>query len=207
MSPVAELSTVEEACALVVRWGRSARDLAGSPIDLPFAVPKAVETVNRRLGRLWLEAPDTGSLGSQDRLVSPHGYRAEPDGTVAVAWENQGVWGCGYRPATGDQLWVTGDWPDDQCGTREWRPTTDVLDTAVIFILLANTIWASDDCVMDEEDERPAAAERLLWTFAPFSGFAGFWTDARMTLLRMQGHGWGVTARHRNDAERHRGER
>jgi hypothetical protein len=167
----------------------------GSQITLPFAVPQAIETVNRRLGRLWLERGNIGIFDSQDALVSPHRYQARPDGIVPMIWENQGVWGCGFKSEMSAQLWVTGDWPDSLSDTCAWRPTQDVVDTVVIFVMLANAIWASDDCEMDDEDQRPAEADRLLWTFAPWAGFSGFWTNSDRTLIRMQGSGWGVTVR------------
>jgi hypothetical protein len=95
----------------------------------------------------------------------------------------------------GAQLWVTGDWPDDDSGSRAWRLTQNVVDTAVIFVMLANAIWASASCESDDEDEKPAGADRLLWTFAPWAGFRGFWTNNDQTLIRIQGLGWGVAAR------------
>ncbi|MDO5606333.1 MAG: hypothetical protein Q4G25_14340 [Paracoccus sp. (in: a-proteobacteria)] len=69
------------------------------------------------------------------------------------------------------------------------------VDIALIFALLGNTVWATPDCMMDEDDDKPAGADRLLRGFAPFAGFHGFWTDAGMTLIRMQGTGRGITAR------------
>jgi hypothetical protein len=199
MNEAPQISTVDEACTVISSWFGWKNNLVGSQITLPFAVPRAIETVNRRLGRLWLEDPQTRGdfriFDSQDTLVSPHRYQARPDGIVPMIWENQGVWGCGFKPEMSAQLWVTGDWPDSQSDTHAWRPTQDVVDTAVIFVMLANAIWASADCRMDEEDEKPAEADRLLWTFAPWAGFSGFWTNNDRTLIRMQGSGGGVTAR------------
>jgi hypothetical protein len=193
------VSTVEEACTVVSRWFGWKNDLVGSQITLPFAVPQAIQTVNRRLGRLWLEdrhaRGDINIFDSQDTLISPHRYEARTEGVVPIIWENQGVWACGFKPETGAQLWVTGDWPDDQSGARAWRLTQDVVDTAIIFVMLANTIWASADCEMDEEGRKPTEVDQILWTFAPWAGFSGFWTNTDQTLIRMHGSGWGVTAR------------
>jgi len=186
--------TVEEACAVICGWFGWKDDLGGSQIILPFAVPQGIQIVNRRLGRLWLEDGNVNIFDSQDTLISPHRYEARPDGVVPMIWENQGVWACGFKPETGAQLWVSGDWPVDQSGARVWRPTQDVVDTAIIFVMLANVIWASADCQMDEE-ERPMDISRLLWKFAPWPGFSGFWTNDDQTLIRMQGLGWGVSAR------------
>jgi hypothetical protein len=189
------VSTVEEACTFIGDWFGLNNDLVGSEITHAFAVPQAIKTDNRRLGRLWLDDRHGINLfDSQDTLISPHRYEARPDGTVPIIWENQGVWACGFNQETGEQLWVTGDWPDDQSGARDWRPTQDVVDTAIIFAMLANTIWTSADCEMDEE-EKPTEVDRLLWTFAPWAGFSGFWTNNDQTLIRMQGLGWAVTAR------------
>lgn len=179
----------------VSNWFGWERNLEGPPIDLSFGVPRAIQTINRRLGRLWLETPPAKIFNLQDRLIPPQEYGFEPSGVVPIIWENQGVWGCGYKPETSSQLWVTGDWPDDQCGMREWRPTPDAIDIPIIFVILGNAVWASRECVMDENDEKPGHSDRLLWTFAPFAGFLGFWADRDMTLIRMQGSGWGVTAR------------
>ena len=194
MNEAPQISTVDEACTVISSWFGWKNNLVGSQIALPFAVPQAIETVNRRLGRLWLEDPQArGGINifdSQDTLVSPHRYQARPDGIVPMIWENQGVWGCGFRPDMSAQLWVTGDWPDDQSDTHTWRSTHDVVDTAVIFVMLANAIWASADCRMDEEDEKPAEANRLLWTFAPWAGFSGFWTNNDRTLIRMHAGIW-----------------
>ena len=195
MNEAPQISTVDEACTFIRTWFGLKNDLVGSQITLPFEVPQAIETVNRRLGRLWLEHGNIGIFDSQDTLVSPHRYQARPDGIVPMMRENQDVWGCGFRPEMSAQLWVSGDWPDDQSGTRTWRPTQDVVDTAVIFVMLANAIWTSADCEMDEEDERPAETDRLLWAFAPWAGFSGFWTNDDRTVIRMQGRAWGVTAR------------
>jgi hypothetical protein len=165
------ISTVDEACTFISRWFGWKDNLAGPQITLPFTVPRAIETVNRRLGRLWLEDRQAHGeidiFGSQDSLISPHQYQARPDGIVPMIWENQGIWGCGFKPEMGAQLWVTGDWPDDDSGSRE----------------------------SDDEDEKPAGADRLLWTFAPWAGFRGFWTNNDQTLIRIQGLGWGVAAR------------
>jgi len=194
MNEAPQISTVDEACTVISNWFDWKDDLAGSQIKLPFAVPQAIETVNRRLGRLWSRG-EIGLFGSQDKLISPHRYQARPDGIVPMIWENQGVWGCGFKPEMSAQLWVTGDWPDDHSDTQAWRPTQDVVDTAVIFVMLANAMWASAKCEMDEEDEKPDEADRLLWTFAPWPEFSGFWTNNDRTLIRMQGSGWGLTAR------------
>jgi hypothetical protein len=188
------ISTVEEACTVIIGWFSWKNDVVGSQIILPFAVPQGIQIVNRRLGRLWLEDGNVNIFDSQDTLISPHRYEARPDGVVPMIWENQGVWACGFKPETDAQLWVTGEWPDDQSSARAWRPTQDVVDTAIIFVMLANTIWASGDCQMDEE-EKPTEVGRLLWKFAPWASFSGFWTNDDQTLLRMQGLGWGVTAR------------
>jgi len=191
------ISTVEEACTVISDWFGWKNGFVGSQITLPFAVPQAIQTVNRRLGRLWLEdrhARNVNIFDNQDTLISPHRYEAGPDGVVRMIRENQDVWACGFKPETGAQLWVTGDWPVDQSGTRAWRPTQDVVDTAIIFVMLANAIWASADCQMDEE-EKPAEVGRLLWTFAPWAGFSGFWTNNDQTVMRMQWLRGGVTAR------------
>jgi hypothetical protein len=194
----AQISNVDNACAVIKDWFGWQHDISGPPIVLPFAVPEAINTVNRRIGRLWL--PDATSSGypkifdSQDTVIPPLRYQAQPDGIVPMIWENQSVWGCGFKPETGTQLWVTGDWPDEPKNAGGWRPTRDVVDTAIIFVLLANTMWASADCVMDKEDHAPAQVDRLLFTFAPWAGFAGFWTNSDRSLLRMQGSRWGVTA-------------
>jgi len=188
------ISTVGEACTTIRDWFGWKNDLVGAQITLPFAVPQAIQTVNRRLGRLWLERGNVRIFDSQDTLISPHRYEARPDGVVPMIWENQGVWACGFKPETGAQLWVSGYWPDGQSGESAWRPTRDVVDTAIIFVMLANAIWASTDCQMDEE-EKPKEVDRLLWTFAPWPGFSGFWTNNDQTLIRMQGLGWGITAR------------
>ena len=199
MKEPAQISNVDDACVVIKDWFGWQHDLSGPPIILPFAVPEAIDTINRRIGRLWL--PETTPRGrskifdSQDTMIPPLDYQAQPDGIVPMIWENQAVWGCGFKPETGTQLWVTGDWPDDQKNTGGWRPTRDAVDTAIIFVLLANTIWASADCAMDEGDDTPAEIDQLLWTFAPWAGFAGFWTNNDRTLIRMQGSGWGVTAR------------
>ena len=108
--------------------------------------------------------------------------------------ENQGVWSCGFKLETGDRLWAAGDWPDARRGSPDWRLTPDPIDVAVIFVLLSNAVWASEDCEIDEDD-KPATADRLLWSFSAFEGFSGFWTNDDMTIMRMQGAGWGVTAR------------
>jgi hypothetical protein len=180
------ISTVGEACTVISGWFGWKNDLVGSQITLPFAVPQAIQTVNRRLGRLWLEdrhaRGNVNIFDSQDTLISPHRYEARPDGVVPIIWENQGVWACGFKPETSTRLWVTGDWPDDQSGASAWRPTQDVVDTAIIFVMLANAIWASADCQMDEE-EKPAGVGRLVWTFAPWAGFSGFWTNNDQTLM------------------------
>jgi hypothetical protein len=188
------ISTVEAACTFIARWFDWKSDLAGSEIALPFAVPRSIDVLNRRLGGLWLEDGSVKLFRSQDKLISPHRYAVRPDGVVPMIWENQGVWGCGFKPETGAQLWVTGDWPIDQPGTRDWRPTPDVVDIAIIFVLLANAMWASADCELDEED-KPAEAGRLLWKFAPWLEFSGFWTNDDQNLMRMQGADWGLSAR------------
>ncbi|WBL81607.1 hypothetical protein I3J27_14735 [Bradyrhizobium xenonodulans] len=187
------IATVEDACSFISGWFGWKNDFAGSEITLAFAVPPAIRTTNRRLGRLWLERGNINIFESQDTLISPHRYEARPDGVVPIIKENQYAWACGFKPETGAQLWVTGDWPDDQPGSRAWRPTQDVVDTAIIFVVLANAIWASADCQMDEE-EKPTELGQLLWKFAPWAGFSGFWTDGDRTVMRMQGSGWGVTA-------------
>jgi len=197
--PQKTISTVDDACTVIKSWFGWKNDLAGVEIMRPFVVPQAIQTVNRCLGWLWLEyAQACGGInifGSQDELISPHRYEVQPGGVVTVIWENQGVWGCGFKPETGTQLWVTGDWTDDPCDTREWRPTQDVIDTAIIFTMLGNAIWASADCQYDDLDEKPGEADQLLWMFAPWADFAGFWTNRDQSLIRMQGSGWGVTAR------------
>ena len=199
MDQAPQISTVDQACALVRDWFGWKHDLAGSPIALPFAVPQAIETVNRSFGRLWLEDPKAcGAVHlfrSQDTLISPHQYQPESDGVVRMIWENQGVWGCGFKPETGAQLWVTGDWPDDLLGSDAWRPTPDVVDTAIIFVLFANAMWASPYCELDEEEEKPPEADRLLFPFAPWEEFRGFWTDCDRSMIRMQACIWGLTAR------------
>jgi len=190
----ARISNVDEACTFILNWFGLKGSHEGSQIQLPFEVPQAMKVVNRRLGRLWLNEP-TEIFRGQDELISPLLYELGPDDIVPIIWENQGVWGCGFQPETGSQLWVTGDWPDDRCGMRAWRSTVDAVDTAIIFVMLGNAVWATDNCEMDEDDNKPPHADCLLWAFAPFAGFHGFWTDRDMTLLRMQGTGWGVTAR------------
>jgi hypothetical protein len=187
------IATVEEACSFIAGWFGWKDDLAGSPITLPFEVPQAIQVVNRRLGRLWLEHGNVRIFDSQDTLILPHRYEARPGDVVPVLLENQGVWACGFKPETGAQLWVTGDWLDGQSGSSAWRPTQDVVDTAIIFVMLANAIWASADCSMDE-DEKPTEFSQLLWKFAPWAGFSGLWTNDDQTLMRMQGLGWGVSA-------------
>ena len=71
----------------------------GSQIALPFAVPQAIETVNRRLGRLWLEdhqaRGDINIFGSQDTLVSPHRYQARPDDIVPMIGKIKASGGVG----------------------------------------------------------------------------------------------------------------
>jgi hypothetical protein len=193
MNEAPMIATVEEACAVISDWF-GWKNLGGASISLPFDVPQGIEIVNHHLGRLWLEDGDTTIFNSQDTLISPHRYAVEPDGIVPMILENQGVWVCGFKPDTGAQLWVMGDWPGDEAGSRAWRPTHEVVDTAIIFVLLANAIWASADCQMDEDD-KPEEFCRLLWASAPWAGFSGFWTNDGQTLLRMQGWGWGVTAR------------
>jgi|GEM_PF-3866127 len=196
--PPTIISTVDEACTVIIDWFGWKNNLAGSQITLPFAVPQSIQTVNHRLGRLW-EDPracgDVNILDGQDTLISPHRYEAGPDGVVKAIWENQGVWGCGFKPETGAQLWVTGSWSTDECDAHAWRPMQDVIDTVVIFVLLTNLVLASADCQYDDQDEKPDEADRLLWAFAPWSGFSGFWTNKDQSLIRMQGWGWGMTAR------------
>jgi len=194
MNEAPQISTVDEACTFISCWFGLKNDLVGSQIALPFAAPQAIETVNRRLGRLWLEHGNIGIFDSQDTLISPHRYQVLPNGIVPLIWENQGVWGCGFRPEISAKLWVKGDWPDDHSETNAWRPTQDVVETAVVFVMLSNMVWASIDCAMDDKDEKPAGVDRLLWNFAPWAGFSGFWTNNEKTLIRMQGSGWGVTA-------------
>jgi hypothetical protein len=188
------IATVEEACTLIGDWFGWKDDLPGPRIILPFELPQGIQVVNRRLGRLWLENGNVNIFDGQDTLISPHRYEARPDGVVPIIRENQDVWTCGFKPETGAQLWVSGDWPDDHTGSPAWRPTQDVVDTAIIFVMLANTTLTTANCQMDEE-EKPAAAGRLLWRFAPWAGFSGFWTNDDQTMMRMQGWGWGVTAR------------
>ena len=200
------ISTVDDACTFIINWFGWSDDLAGSQITLPFVVPQAIQTLNHRLGRLWEDPRACGDVNifdSQDTLISPHQYEAGPDGVVKAIWENQGVWGCGFKPETGAQLWVTGCWPtdegcpptrDDECDAA-WRPTQDVIDTAVIFELLQHAVLASVDCQYDDEDEKPDEADRLLWAFAPWADFSGFWTNKDQSLIRMQGWGWAMTAR------------
>jgi hypothetical protein len=55
MNEAPQISTVDEACTFISSWFGWKNDLVGSQITLPFAVPQAIKTVNRRLGRLWLE--------------------------------------------------------------------------------------------------------------------------------------------------------
>jgi hypothetical protein len=192
------ISTIGDACMVVSRWFGWADDLAGDQIVLPFEVPHAIETINHCFGRLWSDAsgahPGVDIFNAQDRLISPQRYEVTSDGIVPLIWENQGAWGCGFKPETGAQLWVTGDWPIDGCDRLTWSPTEDVIETALIFVMLSNSVWASADCEMDEQDERPDGADQLLWTFAPWEGFSGFWTNSNRTLIRMQGMAWGVTA-------------
>jgi len=180
------IATVEEASGVIADWFGWNNDFAGSQIILPFEVPQSIQVLNGRLGRLWLENGNVNFFDSQNTLISPHRYEARSDGVVPMIWENQGVWACGFKPETGAQLWVTGDWPDDQSSSRIWRPTRDVVDTAIIFVMRANAISASADCQMDEED-KPAEVGRLLWKFAPWAGLSGFWTNDNQTLMRMQG--------------------
>jgi hypothetical protein len=104
------ISTVDEACTFISRWFGWKDNLAGPQITLPFTVPQAIETVNRRLGRLWLEDRQAHGeidiFGSQDSLISPHQYQARPDGIVPMIWENQGVWGG----QTGNGCTIVGYW-------------------------------------------------------------------------------------------------
>jgi hypothetical protein len=82
------ISTVDEACTVILSWFGWQNDLVGSRITLPFAVPHAIETVNHRLGGLWPEDPRARSYSdifdSQDTLISPHRYQVEPDGVVPM---------------------------------------------------------------------------------------------------------------------------
>ncbi|WP_426408619.1 hypothetical protein [Bradyrhizobium ganzhouense] len=187
------IATIEDACSFIADWFGLKDDPAGSPIALPFEMPQAIQVVNRRLGRLWLEHGNVRIFDSQDTLISPHRYEVQPDGIVPVILENQGVWACGFKPETGAQLWVTGDWPGDQVGSNAWRLTQDVVDTAIVFVMLANAVWTSAGCQLDE-NEKATEFRRRLWTFAPWTGFSGFWTNEDRTLMRMQGSGWGVSA-------------
>jgi hypothetical protein len=120
----AQISNVDDACVVIKDWFGWQHDLSGPPIILPFAVPEAIDTINRRIGRLWL--PETTPRGrskifdGQDTIIPPLHYQAQPDGIV--------VRRCGFKPETRTQLWVTGDWPDDQKNTGGWRPTRDAVD-------------------------------------------------------------------------------
>ena len=187
------ISNVDEACDLIGRWFEWSEDLGGPELTLPFPVPPAIRTVHRRLGRLWLDPAGPAIFSAQDHLIPPWEYRPDESGVVTVLSENQGVWQCGFTPETGSRLWVSDDWPDDHQGSPEWRATSDVIDTPIIFALLANTVFASQDCRWDE-DERPEGARWLLWSFAPFGEFSGFWTDDGLMLIRMQGTDWAATA-------------
>jgi hypothetical protein len=194
-----QLATIDDACAFIRAWFGWTCDLAGAEIRLPFAAPPAIETLNRRLGRLWLDARaapgGVNVLDLQDTILPPHAYEAGPDGVAPMIWENQGVWGCGFKPEANSRMWVKGDWPDGLSDRYEWRPVEHPIEAAVLYVLLGNTLWGSRDCAADDEDDKPAEADRLLWTFAPWPDFAGFWTNDERSLIRMQGTGWGVTAR------------
>ncbi|MDO5643041.1 MAG: hypothetical protein Q4G26_11755, partial [Paracoccus sp. (in: a-proteobacteria)] len=134
---------IEAACRFVSGWF-GWRDAQNGPlIDQPFVVPPAIHALNRHLGRLWHGAPPADLFTFQDRLIPPRDYAPDADGIVPILWENQSVWGCGFKPGTGAQLWVTGDWPDDHCGDAGWRATSHRVDQAIIFALLGNTVWAA----------------------------------------------------------------
>lgn len=195
MSESPKISSIEQACLFLSDWFGWKQSLEGPPLDPGLEIPDAIQTINRHLGQFWLHPSSANVLNQQDRLIPPQHYAAEPGGVIPIAFENQGVWAIGYKPDTGSRLWVTGDWPDDLRGDAEWRQTPHAIDPALIFVLLANAVWSAPDCAMDEEDDKPADADCLLWSFAPFAGFSGFWTDRDMSLIRMQGAGWGVTAR------------
>ena len=193
------ISTIDDACAFICVWFGWSHDLAGADIRLPFAVPPAVEALNRGLGRMWLEggsaAGGVNVLDLQDTILSPHAYEVGAEGVVPIIWENQGVWGCGFKPEANGRMWVKGEWPDGESDRSEWCPVEHPIEAAVLYVLLGNTLWGSPSCASDDEDEKPAEADRLLWNFAPWSDFAGFWCDDKRSLLRLQGSGWGVTAR------------
>ncbi len=193
------ITTVTDACVFVRQWFGWADELAGGPITAPFEVPDAIKCVNRQLGKLWLPnhdlpEPEVDLFSVQDRLVSPHCFEQDADGVVAAIWENQYVWGCGFKPSTGSQLWVSGDWPDAQSDMGAWRPTPDRVDTPIIFVLLANMMWASEMSEMDDADKRPTGIDRPLWRVGPWHGFDGFWINDARDIIRMQGLGWGLTA-------------
>ena len=59
-------------------------------------------------------------------------------------------------------------------------------------MLLANVAWASPQSSM-QEGPRPLQADQLLWSFTPWAGFDGFWTDRGRTLLHLAGPGMDLT--------------
>ena len=203
MSERSAITSVAQACDFMLRWAGADLDLAGPPIDQPFAIPDAVLALNSRLGQLWLHdslplqgVPSQLSklFASQDTLLSPHDYQIGTQDIVPLIWENQCVWGCGYAPGRGsglvDRLWVTGDWPDDlmRTGRDHWRQLQVPVEQAVVFCLLTNFCMASQTGVSDQWD-KPAEADQLLGRFAPWAGFDGFWTDRQQSLIHLSGLG------------------
>jgi len=198
------ITSVGDACDLAGSWLGITEDLSGP--DLGDAnYPSSVKVLNSRFGRLWhstdhgvwkvLNSPTCPLhlLEYQDVILPPMDYQIDSDGVIDIVWENQGVWGFGYRPPDVDSLWVTGDWSD---GIRtefseKWRPIQAHVDDCIIFTLVSNLcIFASTSADWgDPRMKRPAETDLLVWRHPAWKGFAGFWLDRAFTTLHYSGMG------------------
>ena len=204
MAPSQLITSVGDACDFVSRWLGVTEDLSGPDLG-KGNYPDSIKLLNSRFGKLWhsqdhalrkvLNDPacPLHLLEYQDIILSPSDYEADSDGVIDIVWENQAVWGFGYRLPDLETLWVTGDWSD---GVRtefseKWRAVHARVDDCIIFTLLSNlcVFGATLDDWDDPPTSRPAETDLLVWRHAAWKGFAGFWVDRDFTMLHYAGMG------------------
>lgn len=202
-----QIKTVSEACSFILEWTACVNAFRGAELSNKYVIPKCVAELNAKLGQLWqnndhplnafphVSDQPVGLLDIQDLILNPKTYAADDEGVIPLVWENQGVWGFGFRPSEPEQLLVCRDWCDGLQSdfADKWRPVGVTTEDGLVWTLLSNFCFLApeENTVVEayEFNRRPEDADRLLWRHPAWDGFDGFWTNSKRSVIFYSGMG------------------
>lgn len=198
------MSDLDRIITFIENW-TGISDKPSNPRAISDGIPKAIKTLDDKLGAFWDVLPfpfspteldhntERGLFKVQDMIEDPRVEKPNSQDFTALISENQGVWHFYYDDR--HNLFYEGDWIWGELDSSYSPiPFPAKLEDALCFTLMVNFFFYMDNGTWDDtstnpEDIWPNDLTVKLWHHPSWGYFKGFWTNSDGNALLFDGMG------------------